>query len=400
MTFDTEISDIYSADLLGFGEPTHLEPAFAWTRNGLFAESAGRGFRSIALETDRVAALVVDDYVRDGVGTLEGAMRAGFSHGFGEVAANEQLVAWMREYNENRPAEERLAFYGFDAPMETMSAPSPRTYLEHARDYLGLDHDVAGPAGADERWYRTEAVLDSAESPGATNEAGVLRVLADDMLTELHARAPELVAKTSRAEWVRAETYLTAGIGMLRYHRQAAQPTGQEARWTRMCATRDALMAQNLLDIRRIEAGRGATLVFAHNLHLQRNTSRMRMGDMDLEWHSAGAVVGSLLGSRYSVVIGSLGRDETIGMPEPAAGTYEGFLQGRVTTRELIAPTEIPAASTRLDHTPAHGYFPLERETVDAADAILHIHNGAAYRDGSAALFPASVRDAEESLGR
>ena len=383
MNFDTEIFDIGSADLLGFGEPTHLEPAFAWTRNELFAELAGRGFRSVALESDRVAALVVDDYVRQGVGTLDESIRAGFSHGFGESAANRQLVAWMREYNENRPAEERVAFHGFDGSMETMNAPSPRRYLEYARDYLGLDHDLAAAAGPDERWHRTEAVMDPAESAGATSEAGVLRVLADDMLTELYARAPELVAKTSHTEWVRAETQLTAGLGLLRYHRQAAQPIGQEARWTRMCATRDALMAQNLLDIRRIETGRGATLVCAHNLHLQRNTSRMRMGDMDLEWSSAGAIAGSLLGPRYSVVIGSLGRDDTIGMPEPDAGTYEGFLQGRVGIREFVAPAGIPLATTRIDHTAAHGYFPLDRETVDEADAILHIHDGAAYRGGA-----------------
>lgn len=380
MTFDTRIVDTGSTDLLGFGEPTHLEPAFAWTRNELFAALTGRGFRSIALESDRVAALVVDDYVRQGTGTLDQAMRAGFSHGFGELEANRQLVAWMREYNENRPAGEQVAFYGFDGSMETMNAPSPRRYLEYARDYLGLDHDLAGLAGPDERWHRTEAVMDPAESPGATRAADVLRVLADDMLTELYARAPELVAKTSHAEWVRAETQLTAGLGMLRYHRLAARHIGPEDRWNRMCATRDALMAQNLLAIRRIEAGRGATLVFGQNLHLQRNTSRMRMGNMVLEWSGAGAIVGSLPGSRYSVIVGSLGRDAAIGMPEPAAGTYEGFLQGLVSTRGLVAPTRLPAAATRNDHTPAHGYFPLDRAIVEAADAILHIHDGAAYR--------------------
>ncbi|MFD4404984.1 erythromycin esterase family protein [Nocardia sp. NPDC058499] len=382
MNFDTEIFDIGSAGLLGFGEPTHVEPAFGWTRNELFAELAGRGFRSIALESDRVAALVVDAYVRQGAGTLDEAMGAGFSHGFGELEANRQLVAWMREYNENRAAEDRVAFHGFDGSMETMNAPSPRRYLEYARDYLGLDHDVAGLAGADERWHRTEAVMDPDESPGATREAGDLRVLADDMLTELYARAPEMVAKTSQTQWLRAETQLTAGLGMLRYHRQAAQRIEQEARWTGMCATRDALMARNLLDIRQVESRRGATLVFAHNLHLQRNTSRMRLGDMDLEWSGAGAIAGSLLGSRYAVVIGSLGCDDTIGMPEPEGGTYEGFLQGRVATRGFVAPSEVPAATTRIDHTPAHGYFPLDRETIAEADAILHIHDGAGYRGG------------------
>ncbi|MGH8876017.1 MAG: erythromycin esterase family protein, partial [Stackebrandtia sp.] len=44
-----------SGTLLGLGEPTHQEPAFGWVRNELFAQLAGHGFGSIALETDRVA---------------------------------------------------------------------------------------------------------------------------------------------------------------------------------------------------------------------------------------------------------------------------------------------------------------------------------------------------------
>lgn len=183
-----------TAELLALGEPTHFEPAFARLRNDLFARLAEHGFRSIALETDRVAAL-------DG----------GFSHGLGEVDANRQLLAWLRQYNEK--ADEPLAFHGFDPPTEMFSAPSPRAYLEHARDYLGLDADIAALAGDDERWSRSEAILDPAQSPGATEEARELRVLADDLLVALHARTPRL-----DAAWWRAKAHVTAGRGLLRYH--------------------------------------------------------------------------------------------------------------------------------------------------------------------------------------
>ena len=60
-----------SCDLLALGEPTHWEPAFGTVRNLLFDQVVRLGFRSIALETDRVAALKVDDFVRDGVGDLD-----------------------------------------------------------------------------------------------------------------------------------------------------------------------------------------------------------------------------------------------------------------------------------------------------------------------------------------
>jgi erythromycin esterase-like protein len=365
-----------SCRLFAFGEPTHREPAFAEIRNELFAQLAGLGFRSIALETDRVAALAVNDFVQEGKGTLDAAMRDGFSHNFGHIEGNKRLVAWMRDYNESRPSEERLAFHGFDTSTEMMNAPSPRRYLEHARDYLKLDLDIAGLAGDDERWSRTEAIMDPAMSPGATAEAESLRAIADDMLTMLYGRAPELIAATGRAEWVRARTHLTAGLGLSRYHKVSAQPGEQNARWSTMSGTRDALMAQNLLDIREVEAGRGGTMVFAHNLHLQRGSSFMEMGPMDVRWSSAGAIVGSLVGEQYTFVAGSIGRSAGIDLPEPPSHTYEGGLQSRVSSWGLVAGASIATARTRTGITPIQGYFPLDQANLDGAAAVMHINAG------------------------
>ena len=294
--------DFATCDLLAFGDPTYAGEAVGLARNERFAQLTEHGFSSIALETDRVAALAVDDFVRAGEGTLENVMREGFSHGFGDLDHNRQLVAWMREYNERRPPEARLSFHGFDAAMETMSAPSPRRYLEHARDYLALDTDIADLAGDDEEWSRTEAVLDASRSRGATPEAGRLRVLADDMLVALHARAPELIAATSRAAWFRAKTHLTAGLGLLRYHRQAAEHGDQSTRVSRLSGVRDVLMAENLLDIRLAESGRGATFVHAAAAHLHLVQSRWQAGDVECVWNSAGSIVGALTGDRYRYV--------------------------------------------------------------------------------------------------
>lgn len=290
-----DIGDFVSAscELVALGEPTHREPSFGFARNELFAQLVDRGFRSIALETDRVAALIVDDFVRNGVGSLDTAMSEGFSHNFGEQAANRELVAWMREYNRDRPPLERLAFHGFDAPMENPDAPSPRRFLEHARDYLRLDLDLAQLLGADERWDRAEAIMDPTVSIGATAEAERLREIADDMLLALYARAPELIAATSRAAWLNAEIHLTAGLCLLRYHRQAVHQGDERVRLSGLLDIRETAMAQNLFDIRNIEARRGGTMVGAHNAHLQRNQGTIHMAGMDFGWFGAGAIVGS-----------------------------------------------------------------------------------------------------------
>lgn len=362
-----------STTLMALGEPTHREPGFALVRNDLFARLVAVGFRSIALETDRVAALVVDDHVRDGIGTLDEVMRTGFSHGFGEHAANRELVAWLRAHNAEVAPADRVRVHGFDGAMETMSVPSPRRYLAFASDYLDLDLDITALVGPDDEWSRTEAVLDPARSPGDTPRAHRLRVLADDLLTTLHTRAPERIAATSHAEWRRAAIHLTTALGLLRYHRQAAQPLPDAERWTLLSATRDALMAQNLLDIRTAEARRGPTLVHAHNLHLRRNTSHLRMGPMDLTWAGAGEIVAALLGQEYSVVLGSLGASPTIGLAAPVPGTYEHALQDRIPTWGLIPAESLTPAHTRTDVTQEQGYFPLDPDTVRGADTILHL---------------------------
>ncbi|SDM38007.1 erythromycin esterase family protein [Allokutzneria albata] len=357
-----------SCELLGLGEPTHQEPAFARLRNDLLPRLVDRGFRSVALETDRVAALAVNDFVQKGVGTLDEAMREGFSHDFGQLDGNRRLVAWMHEYNENRPAQDRLSFHGFDAPMETMSAPSPRPYLEYARDRLKLDVDLADLVGEDERWSRTEAVMDPAMSVGATAEAEQLRVIADDMLTKLHARAPEMPLD----EWHRVKTHLVAALDLLRYHKQCAQRIDPAERLPLLTETRDALMAQHLMDIRSIEARRGPTLVYSHNIHLQRSPSTMGMGATDVTFHSAGAIVGSLLGERYTVIVCSLGTSATIELAQPEADTYEAHLQSRFPTWGLTK--EVAPGRKRTDINPMRGYFPIDRTLLDGTDAVLHIN--------------------------
>lgn len=367
-----------SCTVLALGEPTHLEPSIAWIRNTLFARLADHGFASIALETDRVAARLVDDYVRRGVGDLDTVMRAGFSHGFGAFPANRQLVTWMREHNEKLPPQRRLAFHGFDAPLETMSAPSPRRYLEFARAYLDYDADLAGLLGDDEQWSRTEAVLDPASSVGLTPQAGQLRLIADDMFLEFQLRTPGLIAATTREEWQTARMHLMAAAHLLRYHATSARRIGEQERLTRMCATRDACMAENLADIRAAESERGATLVFAHNLHLQRNPGSMRMGEVTVDWFSAGAIFDAVHPGEYCFVVGSLGRSATIALGDPDPGTFEHFLQSRTADWTLSATDDLTAGRTRAAIDPARGYFPLDRDTLAGADAVLHVCDGAA----------------------
>lgn len=378
MSMDTGILEVIprSCELLGLGEPTHGEPAFGWLRNSLIDELISRGYRSVALETDRVAALRLNDFVCGGKETLDEVLKQGFSHGFGELQTNRRLVERLREHNLARPAAEHVTVYGFDAPTEFASAPSPRLYLEHARNYLDFDAAIADVAGDDDRWSRSEAVMDAHMSPGATPQAETLRVIAHDMLICLYARAPELVPATCLNAWRTVEAHLKAALGLLAYHRQAAQPVDEASRWSALLATRDAIMAQNLLDIRTVEASRGPTMIFAHNRHLQRQRSQWHLGDMDLTWSCAGSIVDSILSGHYTFIAGSLGASSELGLKEPDRGTYEELLDHEIPDWGLVPVQTLAGGRSRDDTSPEQGYFPLDEPTIQSADAIMHINNG------------------------
>lgn len=87
--------------LLALGEPTHGEDTLLDVRNALFRQLVEHeGYRTIAIESDCMRGLVVDDYVTSGAGSLDDVMERGFSHGFGASAANRALVRWMRAHND------------------------------------------------------------------------------------------------------------------------------------------------------------------------------------------------------------------------------------------------------------------------------------------------------------
>jgi erythromycin esterase-like protein len=368
--------------LLALGEPTHGEDVLLDVRNELFRQLVEQeGYRTIAVESDCVMGLVVDDYVRSGMGTLDEVMERGFSHGFGASAANRELVRWMRGYNDGRPGSDGLRFAGFDGPLEITGAGSPRPALTALHAYLAAwaDADLLPCAadtldrllGADDRWMNPAAMMDPSQSVGQTPEAKQLRLLADDLVTLLDAQTPQLIAASSRDDWDRARLYGRTATGLLRYHFWMADTS--TGRMARLLALRDSMMAANLCAI----AERGPALVYAHNGHLQRNKSRMRMGDLPLEWWSAGAIVSAHLGDGYAFLATALGTIRHHGVDAPPPDTVEGLLYTLPQDRYVIDARRL--ATVLGDVTPAprvspwFGYSPLDPAHVASTDGIVFV---------------------------
>ncbi|MFG2318640.1 erythromycin esterase family protein [Streptomyces tendae] len=368
--------------LLALGEPTHGEDLLLDVRNDVFRQLVERhGYRTVAVESDCLRGLVVDDYVTSGSGTLDEAMARGFSHGFGASAANRELVRWMRAYKEDRPAGERLRFAGFDGPLEITGAASPRQALTALHGYLATWVDPAllpcttgtldRLLGADERWTEPEAMTDPARSAGRSAEAGELRTLAADLVSLLDEQAPYLLACAARDDWERARLHGRTATGLLTYHYWMAETS--PARMTRMLGVRDRMMADNLLAL----ADRGPTLVHAHNAHLQREKSSMRMWQGPMEWWSAGALVGARLGDQYAFVATALGTIRHQGVDTPSPDTLEGLLYALEQDPCLVGAGRLadalgdPRPEPRV--SPWFGYAPLDPGHLDAVDGVVFV---------------------------
>ncbi|MEU4725720.1 erythromycin esterase family protein [Nonomuraea dietziae] len=351
--------------LLGLGEARHFVEELGELRNEIFRHLVEHeGYRSFAIESDCLMGLVVDDYITTGAGTLDDVMERGFSHSFGAFPANRELVRWMRAYNEEH--DEKLRFYGFDGPLEYWAA-SPREALTALHGLLDgplpcTMETLDTLLGSDERWSNEATAMDPSQSIGQSADAQRLRLIADDLVALLETQAPRLSAQDREL----AELYGRTATGLLRYHHWMADAS--PARWTRLSALRDAMMAANLRAI----AEHGPALVFASNLHLQRNKSLMPLGDQMLEWWSAGAIAETHLGDRYAFLASAFG---TVGDDTPSPDTVEGVLSTLPWEHALIDARRLAEAITKPAPRISHdfAYFPLDPAKLNMIDSVVFL---------------------------
>ncbi len=365
--------------LLALGEPTHRVEAFPAWRNRLFQTLVeAHGYRSIALESGALSGVTVNDHVTSGHGRLDDVLQRGFSHGFGEVQANRDLVMWLRAHNAGRPEADQVRFYGFDAPTENMWAASPREPLLAVHAFLAAHltelpiraSDITDLCGDDARWTNPAAAMDARQSVGADERARHLRWLADELLTTLETEAPRLAAQPD-AFW-HARLQARMALGLLRYH--AVMADGGAQRVAHMLTLRDLMMADNLSAIAEREWPRGPTLVFAHNQHLQRHTNRWSYGGhLNLEWCPAGVHLTARLRDRYAFIATTAGGGA--GVPAPPPDTLAGWLSQQSVAPRLYATQALRAAlpDVRKDAAKHPAYFPLDPAQLPSTDGVLFL---------------------------
>jgi erythromycin esterase-like protein len=321
-----------SVALLGFGEALHGGEELLILRNLLFQRLVeAHGYSAIAIESSFPRGFITNDYVLGrGPTSYEEVQDTGVSHGFGKLAANRELIEWMRQYNADPAHQIKLHFYGFDSPTEATSTDSPRQTLHFALDYLSSVDEALGQEyrhridpllGQDAAWENPAAILDPSQAIGQSAEAKALRIETEELIAELLVRRPELVAKSDRASYLQAVQFAMEARQLLHYHAVLARES--EKRQEKLLGIRDAMMAENLAYIASREQERGKILLFAHNDHLKRGKVQWQWWNETLLWWPVGSHLHDMLGRRYVVIGSAVGTSPANGISQPEAGTLE-----------------------------------------------------------------------------
>ncbi len=339
---DTVIVSLGDAvELLGFGEALHGGEEILILRNRLFQRLVeAHGYSAIAIESSFPRARIVNEYVAGrGAASSEEIQSTGFAHAFGALAANRDLVEWMRQYNADPAHQVKLQFYGFDIPNGMIGIGSPRHVLTFALDYLSSVNSMTGQEhrqridpllGQDSQWENPAGMIDPTKSIGLSPDASALRIETENLITEFRTRRPELVAGSSQDQYLEALHYASVARQLLNFHAALAARTSGGPPDT-ILGVRDALMADNLAYIVARERGRGNVLAFAHNSHLQRGKAvwpgqKYWGTDDPCSWWPAGAHLSEMFGARYAVIGSAVGVSDANGIGQPEVGTLEARL--------------------------------------------------------------------------
>jgi erythromycin esterase-like protein len=388
-----------SVELLGFGEALHGGEDILMLRNRLFQRLVEtHGYSAIAIESSFPRARVVNEYVAgNGPASYEAVQDTGFSHGFGRLDANRELVEWMRRYNADPSHRVKLQFYGFDSPTEMVGSDSPRQLLHFVLDYLAsMDRASAQERrqridallGQDSDWENPAAAFDPTKSVGLSPAASALRIETEDLISELRLRRPELVAKSDESRYLEAAQYASVARQLLNYHAALARTSSN--RLVELLGIRDLLMADNLAYMVSRERGRGKVLAFAHNSHLKRGQAQWQLGPNALAWWPAGSHLNEMFGPRYAVIGSVVGVSDANGIGRPEAGTLEARLTA-LPGPALFIPThkgqglpasEIASLPTRSGSMKNPTYSALTSQSFTDFDWLAVLHSTAYNRGG------------------
>ena len=246
------------ATLVGLGEATHGTHEFVTLRDGLVRSLvADHGVRLLALEVDFSAGLALDRYVVDGRGDPETAL-CDLGLWVWATEGLRDLLRWLRSFNRDRPADDRVRVFGFDAPSVSTPADALREYLRRV--------DPEPPATVrDGLDLLADGEVSAVPFPLAAEHVPAAEETVEALETRFEAREDEWVGRAGREAYRLARGHLRTLDDAVAYsaasHRTDSPWGAADVRDERL-----AEAVERCLDL----ADTDRAVVWAHNGHLFR----------------------------------------------------------------------------------------------------------------------------------
>lgn len=240
-----------SKEIVGMGEATHGTHEFFKTKIEMFQFLVKKcGYRVFGIEASYGAQMYVNDYVKNGVGNIQGVMQyLDWPWGTEEV---KYLVEWIKSYNLNKDDNEKISFYGFD--MQNISYGIKylnRFLLNDSSDYSNSFRSI------------TPLLYNKSEN-------NLFQLILKDKVI---IKDSLFAIKNSLKQWISInETKISKKYGKKEFERinlcieNFNQSLVNIYGGNRIFSFRDSCMAYNILKIKEIENNK--IFIWAHNGHI------------------------------------------------------------------------------------------------------------------------------------
>lgn len=306
--------------VIGLGEATHGTREYFRFKDRLirfFIEKLG--VRTVALEANFAEAFAINDYVLDAEGDPRDAL-ANLHLWPWDTQEVLDLINWLRDFNQARPVEDQVRFYGIDAQYTAGAVAELRSFLKQVDPaYLNRIEDTLQRVDDDGQLPNQDESIES--------QFSAVDQLLDELSPRFQEREAAYIERTDEETVCHAERCLRT-IERVRARKQALQADDIAG----AMAIRDQAMADNvdwLLDS--MDSDR--LVIWAHNGHVNRLENRSNGNTAP----SMGAHLAEMYGNAYYALGFEFGGGEFRAIRTTNANSDEGR-EYRLGEQELKNP--------------------------------------------------------------
>lgn len=242
-------------NIVAMGEATHGTKEFFEMKHRIFEFLVEEmGFRIFAIEDTFGAAVVVNDYILNGIGDAYSVVKGLLLPWTTEEVVD--LIEWMRDYNERVDDKDKVKFYGFDLQFVPVNKERLLDYLNIVDNNTYIAHKN-GLRYIDKHWSLSK------------NQTDEINKTLEALEEIFDANRDGYIARSSLKEY--QMNYQHINVMKQYMSRKEAQ---KSKIWTDSANVRDYYMAENvkwILDYEESYYGNNKILLWAHNGHVNKN---------------------------------------------------------------------------------------------------------------------------------